>query len=351
MVRRNKSKESTTRYKPLTNQNTSTKHFIWSHKYKIIVILFLVIYFSLHLEVLGLPSLIFRMNETQSGDIFEGGPYLISTMTNDLYAGVFENCLKSIVDSLQKANLKVDFMIVCGPKDEQIQEIIGKYQNYFENIHFEMAGKEEAKYSNAELVAIHKSEEVDKIIGMKRNRIMEYAKGKYNWVIQIDSDMVLQNDTISRLIQAKKKFVGVCYANRWSRNGLIYVLPFYPKITLINILAIISEMFFKGNIKDAQTACKDNSKFHGESEVMIAGPSGSGVMMIHRSLFDLKFEFYDLFGLYGEDVGFILNLIREKRIWPHVLTRVEIEHNWKKTISKEREKERKLSWNGLFEFF
>lgn len=201
---------------------------------------------------------------------------LISIVTIDRDAHLIPRLYASIQHYLSKRN--INLLVVCRESDINCQREWKIPKTVIKTV------------PHYEILARHNLDKISE----QRNICMNYArKHKYDYLLFLDSDIIIQSNTLEILLEGCEKY-----------GADICVVPYFIKGLGYNAIGKFtsSGMIKLKEIKNTETAIKYKK-----------GAGGMGCTLIKKSLFHIPFkvsiiETTDNWKILSEDVGFYLQL-------------------------------------------
>jgi len=127
----------------------------------------------------------------------------------------------------------------------------------------------------------------------QRNLIRRFGlENGYDWVLNLDSDIVLRPDTIQRLLLCGKEIVYASYRPRWSAHNVIST-PNTLDATLNEFDILINPEIYTT-----------------KQLVFRSSIAAAGCLLVRKSALHVEFAIADVGFLSGEDIGFCMNAMK-----------------------------------------
>lgn len=128
--------------------------------------------------------------------------------------------LKSL-EELYKDNLQVDYCFVDDNVDEQSTEILYDFQKRNGNVTILKADKTKEQYVKNEITHIWSESLIDKVANLKNKIIQEMLDKNYDYMFFIDSDLILNQETLTHLVKQDKDILSEIFWTKWNPQDTV----------------------------------------------------------------------------------------------------------------------------------
>lgn len=130
---------------------------------------------------------------------------------------ILELYLKSLQD-LNTHNLEVNYCFVDDNIVQESKQILKKFKE--ENNVKILKSYSHDRYEKNEHTHVWKENLIWKVADFKNRIITEAIKGKYDYLLFVDSDLILHNETLQQLIKAGKDIISEVFWTKWTPDAI-----------------------------------------------------------------------------------------------------------------------------------
>ncbi len=156
----------------------------------------------------------------------------------------------------------------------------------------------------AEWTGAHTSSTLDAVCRQRNEVVRRAREGGYAWLLFLDSDVMLEETTLVRLLAASGDVIHAPYRPRWAAQPIVGV---------------------PGNDADDVELLVNPHLYETSAPSFAAAVVAGGCTLLRRSAFDVPFEIADLLTIRGEDIGFSRNAL-QRGLSIQCLSRHFVEH-------------------------
>ncbi len=156
------------------------------------------------------------------------------------------------LEYLKKDSLILDYYFIDDNVDVKSKKLLKKFKEKYPNTlirefneaeKYEYICNEESHYWTPKLI---------KKVGKFKDEIIEYArKNEYDYVFLVDSDLLLQPQTILHLVSTKKDIISEVFWTKWQKD-----LPYLPQVWLSDEYNFYEAEYGKADEKTKQLRAK-----------------------------------------------------------------------------------------------
>ncbi|MFP3727128.1 glycosyltransferase family 2 protein [Priestia filamentosa] len=139
-----------------------------------------------------------------------GGPIHQEPEILDLY-------LKSL-EALNQDKIEVHYCFVDDNRDEESSKILKEFKERHTVKILKSYSKD--KYEKTEHTHIWKEQLIWKVADFKNRVILEAKKGKYDYLLFVDSDLILHPNTLQHLIKTGKDIISEVFWTKWAPESM-----------------------------------------------------------------------------------------------------------------------------------
>lgn len=123
------------------------------------------------------------------------------------------------LDRLDKENLEVEYMFVNDNVDPASKELMSKFKSDHEHVKI-IEGGDDSNYKCDEHTHYWSSELMNRV-GNHKNKIIEHAiQNNFDYILFVDSDLVLNKRLLKHLISCEKDIVSEIFWTKWTPQSL-----------------------------------------------------------------------------------------------------------------------------------